>query len=91
MRYLDVENQVFTDVNNVSYTVKGLREIESNRILFQLNIGKDTYLDEVASRENVYTEDNEDDTYKLFDANASLIFENNFNLDKINKLNIPER
>jgi hypothetical protein len=89
MRYLNVPNILFKTVNGNSFTIKDFREIPTYTLLAAININKDDMLDEIAQRQEVYGEGLEDLCYMLFDMNVEKLAENNFNLSKLQTLQIP--
>jgi len=89
LRYLNVDTITFTDVNNNSYRVKEIRDIISEPISFELNINKGDFLDEIASRKDIYGNYGESETYRIFDANIVRLTEVNFDLTKVRSVKIP--
>jgi len=53
--------------------------------------GASTFLDEIASRPDVYGQDHESDAYLLFDMNADAIASNSFDLATVKQLVVPRR
>ena len=53
--------------------------------------GASTFLDEIASRPDVYGEGNESDCYLIFDMNADAIASASFDLASIKSLVIPRK
>lgn len=90
MRNVNVETISFTDITGKTYAVKDMREYPEYNTLFILNdIRQGDYIDEIATRQDVYREDREDLSYMLFEANIREIVEANWDLRKIRSLKIP--
>ena len=89
MRYINIDTISFTNKNGVTVPIKDKRPIPEEQISFELKISDDTDLDEIASRADVFGEDAEDLSYRIFDANIIEIVENGYDLSKIRKLSIP--
>jgi hypothetical protein len=88
-RYINVDTITFTNYNGNSYPVKDIREITEQTINQEIDINKDDLLDEVASRNEVFGENGEIQSWRLFDANIITLTENNFRLTNIKKLKVP--
>jgi len=83
---------VFVDWNGTSWTVKDIREIPTDYALaktVQIN-GSSTFLDEIASRNDVYGEGHEDQGYQIFDFNIEAIADNSFDFRNMKRLFIPQ-
>jgi hypothetical protein len=66
-----------------------MREYEVLETASFINISGSKFIDEIATREEVYGSDSEFESYKLVDHNIVEIFDNVFNLLKLKKLRIP--
>lgn len=89
MRYTNIDTISFTNKNGITVPLKDKRPIPNEDISFNLKIDSNAELDEISSRSDVYGEDAEDLSYKIFDANIVKIVENNYDLSKIRNLDIP--
>jgi hypothetical protein len=90
MRYETVENITFTDVNRKSRIIKDMREYETQNIVAAVNVLNSRFIDEIATREEIYGDGSEFEIYKIVDQNIVKLFDARFNLEKIKKLEIPE-
>ena len=89
MRYFDVPIVTFNDANGRVAQVRDVRPIPNQVIDFEIPIKQGDLLDEVASRENIYGEGAESQSYKLFDANIVALFDAQFDLSQIRRLRVP--
>jgi hypothetical protein len=89
MRYNNVPTVSFTTINKQSFPVKDMREIPAYVTAFSLKLQIGDFIDEIASREEIYGEDAEGDSYKIVEANYSLLADYNFDVSKIRELMIP--
>lgn len=89
MRYLDIETISFTDSTGKTVPIKEKRPIPESQISFEVDVQADIEIDEVASRETIFGEDSEDQSYRIFDANIIKIVESKYDLSRIGKLGIP--
>ncbi len=89
MRYLSIYTVSFTDINGNQFPVKEIREFQTLQVGVTIPIEAGTQLDEFISRQDFYGDDAEDLTFALFDANRVALTENNFDLSKIKKLDVP--
>lgn len=87
MRYLTIDNIVFTDKDGNVFTLKDMREYPAYVLMENIKIQKGDMLDEIASRKNIYGDDAEMMTFKIFDFNRLQIVESDFNTLKT--LDIP--
>ena len=90
MRYLQVDDIIFTDINGNSYTIKDTRDILQEPIVLEVDKYEDELLDEIAAKKDVYGEFGEQQTYRLFDANIVKIVESNYDLSKVKKIKVPK-
>jgi len=89
MRYVDIENITFTDINGNSFEIKDIRPIPEQQLLTSLKLSKNDFIDEIASRPSIYGDGAEDLTFKIVDLNIIKIVESKFNFDNIRTLKIP--
>jgi len=89
LRYLDIDTISFTDKDGNTFPVKDIRPIPVEATSLSIPPNSATMLDEVASRSQVYGDLGEDQTYRIFDANTTLLLENNFNVSKLAEIKIP--
>jgi len=89
MRYINVDNIEFTNIDNKTFVVKDMREIPIYNTLVNLKIDENAMLDEIATRQEVYGEAREDLSYAIFEHNMTAITENNFSLEKFKKIKVP--
>jgi len=89
MRYVEIETISFTDIIGNQYPVKEMREYPVYQTLFEIKIEDGDYIDEIASRPQVFGEGSEDQAYLIFEHNIVAIAEADWDLSKIKKLRIP--
>ena len=89
MRYNNIDTIVFEAINGKSYSVKDMREIPVETIKKSIDYTAINTLDEVATRNEVFGEYAEDQTYRIFEANVVEIFDARFDMTKIKRLKIP--
>lgn len=90
MRYELVGEIVFTDINSKNTTIKDMREYEDQIIVASVNILDSRFIDEIATKEEFYGEASEFETYKIVDQNIIKLFEAEFDITKLRKLDIPQ-
>jgi hypothetical protein len=56
----------------------------------KIKIQSGAFLDEIASRTNVYGERMEAESYRIFNENLPELFESRLNIDMLNTLRIPQ-
>jgi hypothetical protein len=88
MRYQNVETVVFTNINGISFSVKDMRDIPIQNIKKTIDYGGGP-LDEIVSRQDVFGEYSEDQSYRIFEANLVSIFDAKFDMKKVKRLKIP--
>lgn len=88
-RYLNVDTLSFTDRLGNTYPVKDIREIPSEQISFEIDVDEETLLDEIASRQEVFGDFGEQQSYRIFDLNIEILTEANFDLTNIKRLKVP--
>lgn len=89
MRYEQIDNISFTNRDNKTIEIKDIREYPSYEILSSLKISSEDKFDEIASRPEIYGEDSEDESYKIVDFNIVKLFDNDFDLSKIQRIDLP--
>ena len=58
---------------------------------FMLKVDEDSILDEIATSRDVFGDDSENLTYMLFEANAKVLVNANFDITRIRELIIPNK
>lgn len=89
MRYINVDNVDFTDVNGNIVVIKDKRIVPEYNIVTTIQKDEKELLDEIAIKEEIYGEGNEDLAYLLFEANQKEIIEVDFDITKIRNIKIP--
>ena len=90
MRYELVDTIPFTDINSKTTNIKDMREYEDQIIVATVNVNSSLFVDEIATREEFYGPESEFESYKIVDQNIIKLFESDFNLTKIKKMEIPQ-
>jgi len=88
-RYLNVDKSVYVDPSGNQFELYDLRDILEEQVSFEVDVGENDLLDEVASRPDVFGEYGEAESYRLFDMNIVELTERNFDMSKIKKLKVP--
>jgi hypothetical protein len=89
MRYVAVPTYNFTDTTGKTVVMKEMREIENLSIGMTLNHAADEDFDEIASRNSVYGEGGERDSYKLHEANIVAILDAAMDYSKLSSIKVP--
>lgn len=89
MRYEPVDTVAFNDPLRGEISIKDRREYPDYTTFITILINEDDLIDEIASRDEIYGADGEDESYKIVDNNIVKLFEADFNLIKLTKLEIP--
>jgi hypothetical protein len=89
MRYEPINTISFINKNGVTVNIKDIREYPPYETYLSLNIKAEDKIDEIATRFEIYGDEAEGESYKIIDNNIIKLFEANFKLDKIKKLDIP--
>jgi hypothetical protein len=79
----------FNDENGTVFPVRDIKpfaDLQSGKII-EVNSKMD--LDELASRKEIYGDDTEGLTYLIVEKNAEILIENDFDLNRVKKLDIP--
>lgn len=90
MRYAQIDDVVFDDYFRGEVTIKNIRPIPTEEVAFETNIGVGETLDSVAVRPDVFGENGELQTYRLFDLNVRRIVANDFDLSVLKRIKIPK-
>jgi hypothetical protein len=88
MWMLEVDPTVFSYYGK-NYPIKDMKDIEEYTNFINLDINNESTLDEICVRPDVYGENTEDYSYKLFEANVVALMDNDFDMTKIKSLRIP--
>ena len=89
MRNLTVSTITFTDKNGVQYPVKDMREYAEQETGTIINLRDGDYIDEIASRRDVYRTGSEDLSYQIIEANRIKIVDSDWDLSRLKQLIIP--
>lgn len=89
MRYASVRNISFTTKENNVFELKDMREYPGYSLWFSLKLSSGDFVDEIASREEVYGDEGEMNSFKIVDFNIVNLFEKDFDLDKLKKIDVP--
>ena len=90
MRYAEVDDIVFNDYSRGEVAIKDTREIPVEEVAFEIEIGANELLDSIAARQEVFGENGEQQTYRLFDLNVRKIVANNFDLSVLKRIKVPK-
>jgi len=90
MRYLNTEKITFIIDDKIAI-MNDIRPIPIYTTRETINIREGEFLDEIATRKNVFGPDSEISIYTIFEHNVLDLFENYFNLWDLKTLNIPNR
>jgi hypothetical protein len=89
LRYIQIDTISFTDVNGNSYAIKDMREIPDYVKMTTVDVKTSDKIDEIASRNMVYREGAEDQSFKIFDMNRVKLHETEYDLGRVKLLEIP--
>ena len=89
MRYQNIENINFETIDERIVVIKDKRQIPDYNIVTTIQKDEKELLDEIAIKEEIYGEGNEDLSYLLFEANQKELIEVDFDLTKIKEIKIP--
>jgi len=89
MRYEAIDSIIFTDINGIATTIKDMREYPDYQTFVKINLKNGDEIDEIASRQDIYGNEGEGESFKIVDNNIIKLFEADFNLEELNKLDIP--
>ena len=90
MRYMDIDTITFEDANGISYPIKDTRPIPSLPVIFTITKNENEFIDEIATRDDIYGTNREGDSFKVYDANAIKMVEKRFDFTKIKRLKVTE-
>jgi len=85
MRYIQINNISFTDVNGKRYAIKDIRPIPEYVKLKTIDITEKDAIDEIAEREY----GSEDQGYKIYDMNIVKLLEVDFDLIRMKRIEVP--
>jgi hypothetical protein len=88
-RYISVDTISYLHVDGNTYPVKDIREILEEPVSFEIDVKENDLLDEIASRQSVYDDNGELQSYRIFDANIVKLTESNFEFTNIKRLKVP--
>jgi hypothetical protein len=89
MRYQTIENITFVDINGISYNIKDMREYPEYTTKVIVKTSENDFIDEIATRKEIYGDNNENVSYKIYDHNIVKLREANWEMSNIKELNIP--
>lgn len=89
MRYEPIDTISFTNRENVTVNIKDFRPYPVYNTFVALKIKQGDDIDEIATRQGIYGDEAEGESYKIVDNNIIKLFENKFDLGKLTKLDIP--
>ena len=81
MRYQNVDTVSFTDAVGVTRAVKEMRELPAVQVAGKVDWPQGGFMDEIASRNNIWGENAEAQSYRLHAANMVAIIEGGFLYD----------
>ena len=87
--YLNEEDFVWTDGNGISRTLKYFRVIPDYNLDKTLKLSSFDQLDEIASRQDIFGDGGESNTYKLAEFNRTKLLEADFVVANVKEINIP--
>ena len=90
MRYFTEPTISFTDAQGRTVAIKDMREPPDYTAGFTYKKQDGELLDSVASRQDVFGEGREGDSYKIFEANLVALVDAKFILDNVRNLVIPQ-
>lgn len=89
-RYVNEDILLFTDADGNKVNYVDLQEIETDVVtVMDIELKESDELDEISQRSNIYSEGAEYLWYRIFDANAIPIVENDYSIKGLRKLSIP--
>lgn len=89
MRNINVPDVVFTDREGNQFKIKAMREYPDYDTARSITIKRGDYIDEVCTREDVFKQGGEDQSFTIFEHNVVELTDNRFDLGKMPKLKIP--
>ena len=85
----EVPTVSFLWLDGYTYSVKDVKTLPVYDKFVKISLKKDDCLDEIASRTEVFGQDEESSAYLIFEANVEKIVENDFNLNAFHEIKIP--
>ena len=89
MRYNNIDTLAFNDTNGNEYSIKDIRPLTDLETGLIVTMEHGIFIDELSSRPAIYGDNAEDLSYLIVDHNAEKLVENDFDLSKLKKINIP--
>lgn len=89
MRYMGIADYEFLDTMGRLVTVKEMRDIPKYTVGMSVNKEAEDDLDEIASRNYIFGEDGERDSYALHEANITQLLDARFDYARLKKIAIP--
>ncbi len=89
MWLLDTPTFSFEFLDGKTYLVKKMRVIPQYTQTMNVAHSANEYIDEIATKESIYGEGAENQSYKIFEANYPTIYESKFDLSQIKSLKVP--
>lgn len=89
MWLIETPNIIYTHIDGNQYEIKDMKQISSYGNTKDLQISENMLLDEICIKDTIYGDNNEDQSYIIFEANYLTLLENHFSLENIKKLKIP--
>lgn len=69
--------------------IKDIKDIAQYTNFINVDVSTESTIDEVCVRNDIYGEQTEDQSYKIFEANIVELTDNNFSMSVIKSLRIP--
>jgi len=89
VRYINQNTVSFITFDGRKIPVRELREIPTYPKLKTIPVYSGSFVDEIASRRDIYGADAEGESYKIIEHNKIKFVESNFNLYRFKILEIP--
>jgi hypothetical protein len=91
VRYQNTPDATFTTSRGKRVLLKdNLPLVERALRYTTVTTDSESFLDEIASRDELWGEGSESMAYKIFDENITELFENNFDLGVLQSIRIPQ-
>jgi hypothetical protein len=84
------DNITFTWLDGHTYNIKDMKVYPIYDKYIKLKLRQNDQLDEIASRSEVFGTNTESYAYFIFECNIEKIVENDFDLNKLKEIRIPE-
>lgn len=88
-RYISIDTVSFNDKDENLFPIKDVRPIPSEPVGKTIPIIAGTMMDEIASRDDVYGEFGEGESFRIFDLNVIELTENKFIISELKALKVP--